>query len=77
VELDTVVEAVQVLWELAAAEAVDDEAAPGLGDALGSAEGLSRRAREDLLQGVVGEAAHHRSLAPLAGGKISKFDTQF
>lgn len=51
------------MGELLAVEGIFDDVTPGLRDALGSAEGPGRHAREDLHQGVIGEVAGHR--APL------------
>lgn len=61
-------ETLKGLGELAE-DAVGDEAAPGLGDALESEERLGAEAGEDLLEGVVGGAGH-RGLTHLGLGAI-------
>jgi len=61
------------LGELPAVEGVGDEVAPAFGDALGSVEILDGDAREDLHEGVVGEASHRavllRALHAAANGE--------
>jgi hypothetical protein len=55
----------QGLGELLAVEGVVDEVAPGLGDALESVDGPGGEAREDLHDGVVGEASRRTPLGAI------------
>jgi len=53
------------LGELLAVEGVVDDVAPGLGDALGSVDGSSGKAGEDLHDGVVGEPSRRAPLGAI------------
>ena len=55
----------QGLGELLAVEGVVDEVAPGLGDALESVDGPGGETREDLDDGVVGEASRRAPLGAM------------
>jgi len=58
-------EAFQGLGELLAVEGVVDEVAPGLGDALESVDGPGGETREDLHDGVIGEASRRAPLGAI------------
>ena len=55
----------QGLGELLAVKGVVDEVAPGLGDALESADGPGGETREDLHDGVIGEASRRAPLGAI------------
>lgn len=65
VAVEDVEEALEGLGKPVAAEAVDDEVAPGPGDALEPAEGFGGEAGEDLHQGILDQGGR-RGRAPLA-----------